>query len=174
MLKLTSHPAPVLRWSPLALAISAALAGQAQAQQAAAPAAAASAPAAKPAAKELTQLDTVVVSGIRSSIRSANDRKKNASTVQDSIVAEDIDQFPDKNVGEALSRVTGVQLSRDFGEGTQVSIRGVEPDLNRIQIDGMTVLNSGGGAGRGADLRELPAEMIQSIDVIKGVTADMT
>jgi TonB-dependent receptor len=171
MLKLNSRHAPVLRWSPLAIAVSAALAGPVQAQQAAAPAA--SAPAAKPAAKEAQQLDTVVVSGIRSSIRSANDRKKNAATVQDSLVAEDIDQFPDKNVGEALSRVTGVQLSRDFGEGTQVSIRGVEPDLNRIQIDGMTVLNSGGGAGRGADLRELPAEMIQSIDVVKGVTANM-
>ncbi|PTT78168.1 TonB-dependent receptor [Pelomonas sp. HMWF004] len=94
--------------------------------------------------------------------------------MQDSLVAEDIDQFPDKNVGEALSRVTGVQLSRDFGEGTQVSIRGVEPDLNRIQINGMTVLGTNGTAGRGADLRELPSEMIQSIDVVKGVTANMT
>lgn len=159
------------RWTPLALAISAALAGQAAHAQSAAPAAAASA---APAKAQTNQLDTVVVTGIRRSIQSANDRKKNASTVQDSLVAEDIDQFPDKNVGEALSRVTGVQLSRDFGEGTQVSIRGVEPDLNRIQINGMTALNSNGGTGRGADLRELPAEMIQSIDVVKGVTANMT
>jgi iron complex outermembrane recepter protein len=167
MLKKIHVKPPALHWTPLALAISAALAGPAQAQQAAAPA--------QPAAKAQTQqLDTVTITGIRRSIQSANDRKKNASTVQDSLVAEDIDQFPDKNVGEALSRVTGVQLSRDFGEGTQVSIRGVEPDLNRIQINGMTVLNSGGGAGRGADLRELPSEMIQSIDVVKGVTANMT
>lgn len=182
MLKKIHGGAPVSRWTPLALALSAAmaaLAGQAQAQQAAAtPAPAASAPtpapaAAKPAEKS-NQLDTVVVTGIRRSIQSANDRKRNASTVQDSLVAEDIDQFPDKNVGEALSRVTGVQLSRDFGEGTQVSIRGVEPDLNRIQINGMTVLGTNGTAGRGADLRELPSEMIQSIDVIKGVTANMT
>ncbi|MFG6487618.1 TonB-dependent receptor [Roseateles sp. BYS78W] len=171
--------APVSRWTPLALAISAALASQAHAQQAAAPAAAASAPVAaaeKPSAKaaDTNQLETVVVTGIRRSIQSAIDRKRNGSTVQDSIVAEDIDQFPDKNVGEALSRITGVQLTRSFGEGSQVAIRGVEPDLNRIEINGQSVLSTNGTAGRGAELRELPAELIASIDVIKGSTADLT
>jgi TonB-dependent receptor len=155
------------------LAISAALASQAHAQQAAAPAQAASAPAAAEPAKA-QQLDTVTVTGIRRSIQSAIDRKKNASTVSDSIVAEDIDQFPDKNVGEALSRITGVQLSRQFGEGSQVSIRGVEPNLNRVEINGMSVLSTNGTAGRGAELRELASELIQSIDVIKGSTADLT
>jgi TonB-dependent receptor len=116
----------------------------------------------------------VVVSGTRQSVASAIDRKKNASTVVDSIVAEDIGEFPDKNVGEALSRVTGVQLSRDFGEGSQVNIRGVEANLNRIEVNGMSVLSTNGTAGRGAELRELPAELIKSIDVYKGVLADQT
>lgn len=173
MLKKIHGGSPVSRWTPLALAISAVLAGQAHAQQPAAPADAASAPAAADKAKA-QQLDTVTVTGIRRSIQSAIDRKKNASTVSDSIVAEDIDQFPDKNVGEALSRITGVQLSRQFGEGSQVSIRGVEPDLNRVEINGMSVLGTNGGAGRGAELRELASELISSIDVIKGSTADLT
>ena len=94
--------------------------------------------------------NVVVVSGTRQSVASAIDRKKNASTVVDSIVAEDIGEFPDKNVGEALSRVTGVQLSRDFGEGSQVNIRGVEANLNRIEINGLSVLSTNGTAGRGA------------------------
>jgi iron complex outermembrane receptor protein len=94
--------------------------------------------------------------------------------VSDSNVAEDIDQFPDKNVGEALSRITGVQLTRQFGEGSQVSIRGVEPDLNRVEVNGASVLATGGTGGRGAELRELAAELISSIDVIKGSTADLT
>jgi iron complex outermembrane recepter protein len=176
VLKNNSGGLPFFRWTPLALAVSAALSSQAQAQEAAAPAAPASGPAAtaKPAAAEPSQLETVIVTGIRRSIQSAIDRKKNASTVTDSIVAEDIDQFPDKNVGEALSRITGVQLSRSFGEGSQVAIRGVEPDLNRIQINGMSVLSTTGGAGRGAELRELASELIASIDVIKGSTADLT
>ncbi|MBI3348624.1 MAG: TonB-dependent receptor [Burkholderiales bacterium] len=177
MLKKIHGGAPVSRWTPLALALAAAFAGPAHAQQAAAPDAAASAPAAAAAAQPAdkgNQLETVVVTGIRRSIQSAIDRKRNASTVSDSIVAEDIDQFPDKNVGEALSRITGVQLSRSFGEGSQVSIRGVEPDLNRVQINGMSVLGTNGGAGRGAELRELASELIASIDVIKGSTADLT
>lgn len=116
----------------------------------------------------------VVVSGTRQSVSSAIGRKKNASTITDSIVAEDIGQFPDKNVGEALSRITGVQLSRDFGEGSQIAIRGVEPDLNRVEINGASVLSTNNTAGRGAELRELPAELIKSIDVFKGITADIT
>ena len=125
-------------------------------------------------APETEPASVVVVSGTRQSVASAIDRKKNASTVVDSIVAEDIGEFPDKNVGEALSRVTGVQLSRDFGEGSQVNIRGVEANLNRIEINGLSVLSTNGTAGRGAELRELPAELIKSIDVFKGVTADQT
>ncbi|MUI12386.1 TonB-dependent receptor [Massilia dura] len=131
------------------------------------------APAAAPAA-DPSQGSVVVVTGTRKSVASAIDRKIRNATVSDSIIAEDINQFPDKNVGEALSRITGVQLSRSFGEGSQVAIRGVEPDLNRVEINGMSVLSTGGGAGRGAELRELASELIQSIDVYKGVTADMT
>lgn len=182
MLKKIHGTVPVSRWTPLALAVAAALAGQAQAQQTAAPAEADKA-AAKPAEKAAEkatdkptqQLDTVVVTGIRRSIQSAIERKRNAATVTDSIVAEDIDQFPDKNVGEALSRITGVQLTRDFGEGVQVAIRGVEPDLNRVEINGMSVLSANGAGGnRGADLRELASELIASIDVYKGVLPNVT
>ena len=118
--------------------------------------------------------NVVTVTGTRQSVASAIERKIRNDTVSDSLVAEDINQFPDKNVGEALSRITGVQLTRDFGEGTQVSIRGVEPNLNRVEINGMSVLSSNGTAGRGAELRELASELIQSIDVYKGTTADLT
>ncbi|MGO4379603.1 TonB-dependent receptor [Pseudoduganella sp. RAF19] len=118
--------------------------------------------------------NVVTVTGTRQSVASAIERKIRNDTVSDSLVAEDINQFPDKNVGEALSRITGVQLSRDFGEGSQVSIRGVQPDLNRVEINGQSVLATGGTAGRGAELRELASELIQSIDVYKGTTADLT
>jgi iron complex outermembrane recepter protein len=161
--------------SAVATVVSMLAAQGALAQEAAAtaPAAGATQPSqAAPAA--VPEQAVVVVTGVRKSIASAIDRKLTAGTVSDSIVAEDIGQFPDKNVGEALSRVTGVQLTRDFGEGSQVSIRGVEPDLNRVEINGLTVLGTNGGAGRGAELRELASELISSIDVYKGITADMT
>jgi TonB-dependent receptor len=125
-------------------------------------------------------VEEVVVVGTRASLQSAMNRKKRNGTISDSIVAEDISQFPDKNVGEALGRITGVQLARDFGEGNAVSIRGVEPDLNRVEINGMSTLSTAGnlqvygGGGRSNDFRELASELVQSIDVFKGFTADMT
>lgn len=117
------------------------------------------------------QNDTIIVTGTRASLQSAIGRKKNSGTVVDSIVADDIASFPDKNVGEALSRITGVQLSRDFGEGTAVSIRGVEPDLNRVQINGVSQQSALGG--RSGDFRELAVELVKSIDVYKGYMVDL-
>ncbi len=135
---------------------------------------------AAPEATVENKVEEIVVVGTRASLQSAMGRKKRAGTISDSIVAEDISQFPDKNVGEALGRVTGVQLARDFGEGNAVSIRGVEPDLNRVEINGMSTLTTGGninvygGGGRSTDFRELASELVKSIDVFKGFTADMT
>jgi len=126
--------AAVATASLLALTAGIACASQAEAQ-------------AKPAAateEKATTIDEVVVVGTRASLQSAMNRKKRNGTISDSIVAEDIGQFPDKNIGEALGRVTGVQLARDFGEGNAVSIRGVEPDLNRVEINGMSTLSTGG------------------------------
>ncbi|MDF3019137.1 MAG: TonB-dependent receptor [Steroidobacteraceae bacterium] len=122
------------------------------------------------------EIETVLVSGTRQSLKTGIERKRAAGTVSDSIVAEDIAQFPDKNIGEALSRVTGVQLSRDFGEGVAISIRGVDPALNRVEINGMSVISAGGPGSnqRQADFRELASELIKTVDVIKGSTADIT
>lgn len=122
----------------------------------------------------------VVVVGARASQQSANNRKKNAKTATDSIVADDIGSFPDRNVNEAISRIPGVALGRnEFGEGDSVSVRGNGPDLTRVELDGIGVQSTtglalGAGGGRSADLRELPAELVKSVDVVKGSTADMT
>lgn len=116
--------------------------------------------------------EAIVVTGIRASLQSATNRKKNAGTTVDSIVAEDVGRFPDRNVGEALSRVTGVQMTREFGEGVSVSIRGAEPDLNRVEINGASALSSNGG--RSGDFRELASELIKSVDVYKGYQVDLT
>lgn len=114
----------------------------------------------------------ILVVGTRASLQSAIARKRNAGTVVDSIVADDIASFPDKNVGDSLSRITGVQLSRDFGEGVAVSIRGVEPDLNRVEINGVSQSSATGA--RSGDFRELATELVKSIDVYKGYSADLT
>ncbi|PTT85275.1 TonB-dependent receptor, partial [Pelomonas sp. HMWF004] len=158
----------------------------AMAQAAAAPGTAASAPtAAKPPEAKpkasVNELETVLVVGTRQSQQSAISRKKNAATVQDSIVAEDVGAFPDRNIGEAISRIAGVALDRgEYGEGVSVNIRGNGPESTRVEMDGVGVSSGagtnllGGGDGRGTEFRELSSDLIKSVDIVKGSTASMT
>ncbi|MGN6423556.1 MAG: TonB-dependent receptor [Asticcacaulis sp.] len=140
-------------------------------------------PAQTPGKAKTSNDDTtlVIVTGTRASQQSAIDRKKRAKTATDSIVAEDIGSFPDQNVDEAISRIAGIQLDRgDFGEGQSVTVRGQSAENNRVELDGVGVMNtsgglvSGGGDARGADLREIPSDIVKSLDVVKGTTAAMT
>jgi TonB-dependent receptor len=111
---------------------------------------------------------TVVVSGQRQAAQSAQLIKKNAEQVLDSIVAEDIGKFPDKNVAEILGRVTGVQILRSNGEAGSVVIRG---------LGGVTTLYNGRemftAASRTLNLTDVPVSMLQRVDVYKSQGADM-
>lgn len=126
----------------------------------------------KAALEDDEDFEIIQVTGIRHSEISALDRKRNAGTSMDSIVAEDIGEFPDKNVGEALQRISGVQLGRDFGEGANISIRGVEPELVRVEMNGVGAMGTGGG--RSVDFRDMASELVKSLDVIKGSEARLT
>jgi TonB-dependent receptor len=135
----------------------------------------------QPAQQDAGKITQVKVVATRASQQSSIDRKKNAATAIESIVAEDVGSLPDRNVGEAISRMSGVALDRgDFGEGVSVAVRGNGPDLTRVEIDGQGVQSAGGtdmyggGTGRGTEFRQLSADLIKSVDVVKGSTADMT
>src|SRR5688572_28872280 len=135
-----------------------------------APATPTSPTASTPPAESASELDEVTVVGTRASQQASINRKKTGKTAMDSISAEDVGKFPDQNVNEAISRLAGVALDRgDNGEGQGISIRGNGMEATRVDIDGMTVLNTNGalsngvnsGGGRAADLRELPSAIIK-------------
>jgi TonB-dependent receptor len=106
----------------------------------------------------------IVVTGVRASVQNAERRKRDASSIVDSIVAEDIGKLPDNNVAEALQRVSGVQITRDSGQGTGIAIRG----LSQVQtlLDGRQVFT---GSSRSLSVADIPAELIAGIDVHKTV-----
>jgi len=68
----------------------------------------------------------ITVTGYRKSIEASLRTKREANAFIDVITAEDVGKFPDKNVADALQRVPGVIISRDGGEGSRVSIRGLK------------------------------------------------
>ncbi len=65
---------------------------------------------------EATSLDEIVVTGIRGSLTSSMNLKREATGVVDGIVAEDIGKFPDTNLAESLQRITDVSINRSLGE----------------------------------------------------------
>jgi TonB-dependent receptor len=117
----------------------------------------------------------IVVTGFRSSLAKAVDLKRNSSAVVDSILAEDIGKFPDLNLSEAIQRIPGVAITRDGGEGRQISVRGLGPQFTRVRINGMEALTTAGGAdasggtnrGRGFDFNVFAADLFNQISVRK-------
>jgi TonB-dependent receptor len=113
------------------------------------------------------EVQQVRVTGLRSSIRSAEAIKRNADQVVDSINAEDIGKFPDRATGDALQRIAGVQVGRDRGETSAVIIRGL-PDVVTT-LDGNQIFT---GNGRRLSYQDLPVQSIGGLDVYKSATAD--
>ncbi|MCD2515435.1 TonB-dependent receptor [Massilia sp. G4R7] len=118
--------------------------------------------------------ETVIVSGIRRSLESARNAKRNASQIVDSIVADDIGKLPDRNVAESLSRVSGVQVDRGIAEGTSVSIRGLRQNVTLF--NGREIFDSTGRGGIGLDqngtstygvMALVPSDLIARLDVTK-------
>ena len=75
-------------------------------------------------------LEEIIVTGTRAALAESLDRKGARKVVQDSIVAEDLGRFPDDNVADSLSHITGITLQRTRGgEGQYVNVRGLGPDV---------------------------------------------
>ena len=123
------------------------------------------------------KLEEVVVTGIRGSLNDAMNTKRNAEAVVDAISAEDIGKFPDKNVAESLSRVPGITVSGDFGEGQNIAIRGLDGDKNITLVNGQAVGTAQwfvlSEAERNFNYEMLSSEMIAGVDVYKTAQADI-
>lgn len=126
---------------------------------------------------------SIVVTGYRASLLKAQDVKRSATIIQDSIVADDIAAFPDLNLAEALQRLPGVAINREAGEGRRISLRGLGADFTRVQLNGMEVLGNvdspqdsrgQGTRDRAFDFNIFAAELFNRVDVRKSYSADQT
>lgn len=131
-------------------------------------------------AAEGNKLGTVVVTGIRASLESSANAKKNAVGFIDSISAEDMGKFPDSNIAESISRIPGVTMTREItGEGLQIQIRGLGTNFTRILLNGAPVASAStgrvdsGSANREVDMDFLPGELFSRVTVVKSPTASM-
>jgi iron complex outermembrane receptor protein len=121
--------------------------------------------------------DAIVVTGIRASLERAAEIKRESPQIIDVITAEDVGKLPDSNVAEALQRVTGVQITRVFGEGQAVSVRGLQQV--RVEVDGRTLLGwsarlsppENDQLGRSSGLDSVPSSLFGRLEVRKSPLA---
>ena len=120
-------------------------------------------------------VEEVVVTGIRQSLQSAVQVKKNTMEVVDSIRAEDIGKLPDPNVAETLTRIPGVQGYRYGGEGASpvgagsgLTIRGLSGQT-ASQVDGRSYFTAGGSE---FNIEAAIPGMIAGLDVYKNPSAE--
>lgn len=121
-------------------------------------------------AEKKAAIEEVTVYGIRGALENALNQKRLADNIVEIINAEDVGKLPDQNLAEVLENITGVQIDRNQGVGSTVSIRG--SDQNRVEINGRGTTPAEDSRG-GISFEDLPAELIAAVKVVKVPTADM-
>ena len=118
------------------------------------------------------QLERLVVTDHANGASSAFADKAQTETGQDVVAGAALNQASVQNASDALKGVSGVNVTRGANGATNVSIRGLAPQFNRVSIDGQTQSNSGRFSS-GSALDSLPPEILKSIEVTKSLTPDM-
>lgn len=127
------------------------------------------------AATEDSAVDEIVVKGQRYAQKRAINHKNEAANVVDALAADDIGRLPDRNIGDALSRLPGVSTDQFEGEARFINIRGLDSSLNNLTIDGVTITtdDNRGRDGRRAALDGISTSGIAVVEVAKTLTPDM-
>ncbi len=128
------------------------------------------------------ELQEVVVTGIRASLQKSMEIKQNSIGVVDAISAEDIGQFPDANIGDAIARIPGVTVNRgnlsyasaagaptSTGDTQGINVRGFGGSFNEVLIEGRPIAS---GNGQTFNFGDFSAVYVGEVDVHK--TPDMS
>lgn len=124
---------------------------------------------------EASALDEIVVTGSRYAQQRAVERKNSAFNILDATSADDLGRLPDRNIGDALSRLPGVSTDQFEGEARFINIRGLDSSLNNLTLDGFNITtdDARGRDGRSAALDGISTSGIGMIEVAKTLTPDM-
>jgi iron complex outermembrane recepter protein len=111
---------------------------------------------------------TIVVTGLRASLQSSRNIRKNSQQIVDSVVAEDIGKLPDLNTAETAARIPGVQVYRQGGEAQNVLVRGLP--FFTTTYNGREIFTA---ETRVVALQDFPSSNIAALEVYKTSSADL-
>lgn len=115
----------------------------------------------------------IVVYGSRSARAQALNQERTAENVSTVISADMLGDFGGQTISESLRRAPGVSFQRDSftGDGTNIQIRGLDPDMNTVKLNGVE-LPEGTGLGRSASLNNIQTESISKVTISKTLLAN--
>jgi len=117
-----------------------------------------------------TQVDEVVVTGIRASIANSIAAKRRETSIVEVVTAEDIGKLPDQSITESIARLPGITAQRLDGRAQVISVRGLGPDFTTALLNGREQVTT--GDNRGVEFDQFPSELLASVVVYK--TPDAT
>jgi TonB-dependent receptor len=121
------------------------------------------------------QLQKVVIQAsprLNETVEAAREKQKDAPNIVDVLSGDEIRSLPALNAAEAAERIPGVTTERDEGEGKFVQVRGTEPTLQNVTVNGANIPGTLNG-DRSVKLDDIPSDVIGAIEVSKTLTADM-
>ena len=119
-----------------------------------------------------SQNDQVIVSAERlQGETEAINIERTADDIVQVLPLKVITSLPNTNIADAVGRLPSVTLERDEGEGKYVQIRGTEPRLSNVTVNGVNV-PSPEGSVRNIKLDVIPAALVDRIEVYKTLSAN--
>ncbi len=112
----------------------------------------------------------IVVTGLRRSLQSARNIKRNSDQIVDAVVAEDIGKLPDITVSDTAARIPGVQVERSGGEANRVLLRGLDNTYYTTTYNGREIYTA---ETRSVALQDFPAGAIAAVEAFKTSTANL-
>jgi len=117
-------------------------------------------------------IEGVTVVGQRSGQARALNQQLNSPNITNVVAADQIGRFPDANIGDAIKRIPGITVTTDQGEARFGLIRGTEPRLNSVMVNGERI-PSAEAEVREVQLDLIPADMVSAVEVTKALMPDM-
>lgn len=127
---------------------------------------------------ESAAVEEIFVTGMRQSLQSAQDIKRNAPTVVESITAKDLGSFPDKSIAEALQRVPGITVNR-FASSSDTAHFSAEPSgvlvrgLSQVRTEFNGRDSFSANSSRGLSWGDISPELMAGVDTYKNQMAEL-
>ncbi len=114
--------------------------------------------------------EVVITAQLRGQNAAIN-QQLNSNSIVNVVSKERIEELPDQNAAETISRLPGISIERSGGEGQKVIVRGLDPKFTDVTVNGVKI-PSLDPVDRSVDLSSISSDMLAGAEVFKSFTAE--